>query len=597
MNKRLLLKPALLAALLLFGGCDTALRDLDSRFQEQPGDGIGSGTIDTTPDQNETQMLPPAAGTITEDENTTVGDIKVDAKNAYRVSVRFSDNYNEKGYFTRGEIGQIHFDITNLYTGEPANTDKIDEIVLEAQETIENNGTKTGKYFNFITYSGEEGPRYVIPKDAIKPSDNVAIKTGELSGTTNLIFKATVKLKDDKRSTYRLVVPMVIEKNKSASMAIVPIGTRYENGLFIEKFVIHVVDSYGNKAKDGTHIYTGVVNNPKLYSNAYNGATFAIPDKNPIDYNDTQTWTASRQIDDKTLPTNHWGDVSVSDYNKFYIRTVTQTLDENNNTVTHTSYTPSYYREIILNAFKSDTGTLDKNAKTFTLHTQNAQDNLINVGIEDTDTLVILANRKEHRPENLGGWDIKSIDSADTLSLVSYNFGNDVSDVSFVIGDEYRYDECRQTLMNAAASSFESTDVKDGLAYAELRYVPNMVGKTVFIYANTLLDDKRIGISRKVTLTGTGLGAQTLTCTNDKGTKPDCSMRFRMLQNDSGAIARKVYIAQPTNAGEPVYRYATASRTDCSGWTTVSIYGIDENKTASVKFGDFISDELILNQK
>ncbi len=613
LNKTSIIYAATLSALLLTTGCENATRDIDSEIQRTV-----DSPIQNTPDVNSTvPMLPPNnGGTIEEDENATVGEIKVDAKNAYRVSVKFSDNYNENGYFHRGEIGQVHFDITNLYTGEPANVDTIEEIVLEAQETItvtDDNGAERteGKFFNFITYTGEEGYRYKIPKKSIKASDNVALKVKDLSGTTNIIFSAKIKLKDDKTSTYTLKIPMVIEKNKSSSMAIVPIGSRYENGLYIDKFVIHVVDSYGNKAEDGTRISTGVINNPKLYSNAYNGAvkTYITGTSNVkiLESNDKNiTWLnyvqpqdyATTQVDDTTLPTNNYGNIIGYDwdYNLYTIRT--STLNDKNETVVSYKSAYQYYTSVSGVKYKNDTGKLDGKNKTFTLNPANPSDVINgNSDISSLDTLIILANRKHHKPAYLGGYDIRSVNSDREISLVSIDEDIDVSGLTYVIGDEYRYIDRGQTLANGAASTFESTDVKDGLAYAELRYTPEMVGKNVFIYANTVLDNRRIGISRNVLLFGTGLSKQTLSCTNDKGRKPNCSRRVRITLNDSGKGAYRVNIGHPQIVGQDTFQYATASQTDAEGWTKVSIYGIEENKTATVEFGSLIFDEYIINQK
>ncbi len=533
-TKLLHLAASSLALLLLLNGCENAQRDVESQIERSSATETDPGQIDTPVDENGTIAMQPVDGGTIGDENSTVGEIKIDAKNAYRVAVSFSDNYNENGYFYREEIGQIHFEITNLYTGAPAEVENIDEIVLEVEEK---NSETDGKYFNFITYSGEEGPRYVIPKTSIKAADDVALKIKDLSGSTNVIFKATIRLKDDQTSTYSLKIPLVIEKNKSSSMAIVPIETRYENGLFIDKFVIHVVDSYGNKAKDGTRISTGVINNPKLYSNALNDGVVTTTD-------------------------------------------VLFDIMHNNN----------------ISYFRNDKGTLDRSNQQFVL-SYNAIDTSKDT-VTNLDTLIIIANDQEHKPYNLGGWDIKSVDNESTLSLISLEPGEPVPDVSYVIGDEYRYDACSKTLMNAAASTFESTEVKDGIAYAELRYVPAMVGKTVFIYANSVLEDKRIGISRKVTLKGLGVNESSLTC-DYKLTGPNCSIRYKMLLNGpDDTPAQNMYLEQPKLGGDPVYAYATASKTDCDGWTTVSIYGIDENQTATVTFGGKgIYDELIVNQK
>jgi hypothetical protein len=211
---------------------------------------------------NPENQIPNSGGSTNNDENVTEGTFKIDAKNAYKVSVTFSDEYNQKGYYSKGEIGQLKFNITNIYNKEAADVSIIDSITLEAEEKI---SITQGKYLNFITYEGEEKPIFPISKKSIKAIDDVALKINDLSGTTNIILSVNIQGFDE---PYKLKIPIVIEKNRSSSMAIVPIETRYENGLFIDKFVIHVVDSYGNKAQDGTRISTGVINNPKLYSNA-----------------------------------------------------------------------------------------------------------------------------------------------------------------------------------------------------------------------------------------------------------------------------------------------------------------------------------------
>jgi hypothetical protein len=461
-----------------------------------------------------------SGGNITNDDNTTTGTIKIDAKNAYKVSVKFSDEYNEKGYYSKEEVGQLSFDITNIYTGKLVDTSIIEKITLKAEQLEEanNNENRQGTYLNFITFSGGQGGIYEIEEGYVKASDSVAIKMENLSGITNIILSVTLK---DFDKPFNLKIPIVIEKNKSSSMAIVPIGSRYENGLFIDKYVIHVVDSYGNKAADNTRISTGVINNPKLYSNAY---------------------------------------------------------------------------DTIANAYLDDRGILDKNNSTFTLPA--ASIDTTKDTITSLDTLIVLANQSRHKPENLGGWDIKSINSENELSIIDMDSSiSPITDVSYVIGDEYRYIDYGQTIINAAASTFETTEIKDGLAYAELRYVPEMVGKNIFIYANTRLEDKHIGISRKILLHGTGLIPVTISCTNTNGLKPNCTRSVRIVQNDSGKGAHRVNISQPQLAGEAVYNFATASQTSDTGWTTVSIFNIDVNKTATVEVGALINNEILINQK
>ncbi len=600
-KSRFITYSVVLLASMLVMGCNTADREVDKIgkiINPEDNNSIpnNGGSFINDVDDNDT-----GGNVANDDDNATTGTIKIDAKNAYKVSVKFSEDYNQKGYYSKDDIGEISFDITNIYTNEPADTTIIDSITLEVEEQ---NSPTDGKYLNFITYSGEQGPKYQIPKDSVKASDSVAIKMKELSGTTNIILTSSIKLKNEETtSDYKLKIPIVIEKNKSSSMAIVRTGSRYENGLFIDSFVLHVVDSYGNRAKDGTRISTGVINNPKLYSNAYNGATQEVADNYSININipenifETQTYTTTL-LDDQTLPTNPRNNRIIGyDYGQYNVYLTTSKVvetNETNETIFTTTLSTRYYPNIFGVNSKDDRGNLNRSNGTFTLPAGSID--TTKDTITELDTLIVLANNENHKPVNLGGFDIKSINSDNELSLVSLDSGDDITDVSYVIGDEYRYIEYGQTLINAAASTFETTEVKDGLAFAELRYVPEMVGKNVFIYANTRLEDKHIGISRKILLFGTGLGSATLSCTNTEGRRPDCSQSLFIGQNDSGEGLHRANIGQPRISGAAVFNHTTASQTSDTGWTRVSIYGIDENKTATVTVGGFLNNEYIINK-
>ena len=479
MYKFLHLAAPALAILLLLSGCETAERDLDPQIERST--------------EQDTNINTPAQEDINaSDDNTTEGE-QQESKIAYDINVSFSDNYTQKGYFTRGEVGKIAYTIFNQYNNEPVNTTDIASITLRAEKGEE------GKYFNFIRFDGSKDTNIVIDRN-IKASDYVIVQANSLSGTTNLVID--VAFTDSGKPDIIRKIPIVIEKNKSASMAIVPFEDRYESGLFIKKFVIHVVDSYGNKAKDGTRISTGVINNPKLIN-------------------------------------------------------------------------------------KNGEGTLDKSNSEFTLI--KPADPTITDNLQVTDTLITLANQQEYRPENLGGWDITDIMPQDSkLQIITLDKDPAVNHLSYIVGNEYRYDRCNDTIMNAAASTFESTEVKDGIAFAELRYVPAMVGKTVTIYANTRLNDKRIGISRVVALTGTGLQPVTITCSNEEGKNPTCSKTVTFIQNDSEKFAREALIGSPINTGDAEYAqisFPNGLRTDCNGNLKVFIANIDENKTASYTMG------------
>ena len=403
---------------------------------------------------------------------------------------------------TAGQTQNIHYEIKNFFTKEPADDSVVKYIKFEIDK----------KHAEFFDPTGRHGD--TIEFNSPKATGDIAIKSTNLSGQVPVNFNAVI---DNTDINLTKTLPVVIEKNRSSSMAIVPFQVDYDSstGLFTQTFTIHVVDSYGNKAKDGTRISTGVINNPKLYSS------------------------------------------------------------------------PFYPNSISLQP-----GTLKKSNSTFEISDGNLSANVVDK-ITDQDTLIVLANKNQHKPANLGGWDIASILSDKSLKLYDLDKGKDVSGVSYVIGDEYRYDECSGTIMNAAAATFNSTEVKDGIAQATLRYTPDMFGRNVFIYANSVIDGKRIGVSRPLVLTGLGLEPMTVSLKNDSNvTAPVKSIKVRLVEKGSKKFARHVYIGTPVMSGSELnYAYAEASETDCNGWTTVTIHDILPGKTASVTVGEVINYE------
>jgi len=410
----------------------------------------------------------------------------------------------QKDTMQSGDRQNIHYEIKNFFTKKPADDRAVKNLRFEIDK----------KYAEFFDDHGNHGNVIEFGKgSAGAPAvGDIAIKTNSFSGQARVNIIADI---DGSQIKLTKTLPITIEKNKSSSMAIVPYTTSYKDGLYTTKFVIHVVDSYGNKAKDGTKIQTGVINNPKLYSRAYDVVT----------------------------------DLK---------------------------------------------GNLQRSNHTFTTNVK------IPSSVDSQDTLIILANKEQNRPENLGGWDISGVGEK-SLTLYDLEGSNDAKNVSFVIGNEYRYDECQHTIMNAAASTFTSSDVKDGLAFAELRYTPAMVGKNIFIYANSKIDGKRIGISRKVLFTGTGIEEGSFSCKNeydkDSNQTVSCSQYFLLIQKDSKKIARKVSLQiQPSK----VINYGSAyiEQSNCAGWAKVTINDVKAGETATVTFGgDVMLDETIINQK
>jgi hypothetical protein len=566
MKKRMIaLSGIAIATLLTFNACDST-----SRYDDEAGSGIenskpeanqpSTGVVTDNPEPF-VPITTPNTGNIPDTNQTDANDtVQIKTING-TYSVKFTPEFDS---MTAGQTQNIHYEISNFFTKKPADNSVVNYLKFEIDD----------KYAEFFDPQGRHGDTIEF-KNGAESTGDIAIKSSSLSGQVRMNFNAVI---DNTDINLTKSFPITIEKNKSSSMAIVPYETVYDGkGLFIQKYVIHVVDSYGNKAKDGTNIQTGVINNPKLYSRAYNGGKGYV---NGV-YNGN--------LDSQTLPRTLDGKVSKMDFGAVNTDTF---INDKNETITYYTYaqTVDYH-------LKDDKATLNKSNGTFTLDASTSDK--INSTISNLDTLIVLANKKEHKPYNLGGWDIEKVLGDSQLKVYDLDKADDVSGVSYVIGDEYRYDECSRTIMNAAASSFEVTKIEDGVAYAELRYTPAMVGKNIFIYANSKLDDNRIGISRKVLLTGTGLEEVSFSCKNESKTSfTECSESFLMIQNDSGKIAREVYVAQPVVDGTSVGAHATITRTGCNGMATIRVYNVPPEKAASFKFGGkILSNELIINQK
>ncbi len=498
MKKTIILSSIAIVAMLGISACDSNYENNrhgdESIIGSNPSNTPSTGVVTDNP--LPFQPIDTPTGTITPpDSNNTDSNNSATIKTILGTySVKITPEYNA---ITAGQTQNIHYEITNFFTKKPADDSVVKYIKFNIDE----------KHAEFFDPQGRHGD--TIEFNNAKATGDIAIKSTNLSGQVPINFNAVI---DNTDINLTQSLPVVIEKNRSSSMAIVPFQVEYDDktGLFTETFTIHVVDSYGNKAQDGTRISTGVINNPKLYGSPFQLNTF---------------------------------------------------------------------------------GTLKKSSGTFEIQDGNFSADVIDK-ISEQDTLIVLANQQQHKPANLGGWDIKTILSDKSIELFDLDAGDDVSHLSYVVGDEYRYDECSATLMNAASATFNSTEVKDGIAQATLRYTPDMFGRNVFIYANSIIDGKRIGISRPLLLNGLGLETMTVSFKNDTNQTIDRSMRVRLVQKGSKKFARHTYIGEPVMSGsESNYAYTTASQTDCNGWTTVTIYGIEPEKTASVVVGDTINYE------
>ncbi len=459
MKKReMLLSSIAVVALLTLTACESTdryTRHDDSVISniEEPAVGNISDTPISTPTYDNNITSP--------EQNVT---IKA-ADNVYEIYIAPEENS-----LTSNQTQTIHYEIKDLFTKKVANDDTIEKIEF----------TINSQFAKFIDYDGTEGNTFTLTGEKAKSIGDVAIKSLGNSGQVDVNFKVTIN-GITKELTKRF--PVVIIKNQSSSISMIPVPKyaaydKYNNGLYVDKFTLHVVDKYGNKAKDGTYVHVGTVNNLKqnLNTNLYTpqlGTTGAFVTAN--------------------------------------------------------------------NSFR-----FDNNLTLSNVISDNES------SVDNKDTIVILPNAQRNDPRYLGGWRIREIQSNNQELTMwdTYTWAEDKNGLSFAIGDDKKFNSCDATLANAAIYSDTDYKVKDGIVNIELRYGPYMVGKTVFLYANTKIDGERIGISRKIDLKGTGITDMTYTCdASDKDAYPSgrtCNWTGYLKFNDSGVTVKNVYVDRRT---------------------------------------------------
>jgi len=453
-----------MAALLAFTACEST--DRYDRHGDAGAIGNtpanGAGSIGNLPGNGGVVSDKPTVGDIdkgvitTPDENSTVKA----AGNVYQIHIS-----PENGSITSNQAQKIHYDIKDLFSDKEADSGAIEKIEFVVD----------GKLAKFINYKGEEGNTFTLEGSSATAVGDVAIKSLNHSGQMDVTFRVTIS---GITNTLTKRFPVVVIKNSSSSISMIPVPNyaaydKYKNGLYVDKYTLHVVDKYGNKAKDGTYVHVGTVNNLKQ-------------------------------------------DAGLRLYSKQFPIPITGGFTSSTNSFTF-----------------DDERTLEN------VNSDNEQ------SVDTQDTIVILPNEQRSDPRYLGGWRIGDIQNDKLLTMVDTYTWEDKKGLSFVIGDDKKFNNCDATLANAAIYSDTDYKVKDGIVNIELRYGPYMVGKSVFLYANSLIDGDRIGISRKIDLKGTGIEDMTYSCdASDMNTSRSCSWTGYLKFSDSGVDVKNVNVGR-----------------------------------------------------
>lgn len=147
------------------------------------------------------------------------------------------------------------------------------------------------------------------------------------------------------------------------------------------------------------------------------------------------------------------------------------------------------------------------------------------------DTLVVLASSASsaaYHPSIMGGWEIKSV-AGNTLTLLEEYAGSTVGSLTYAVGNNRRvtaHDGISTVDLDVANGVYSVNE--EGLASILLTYDPLLAGKTIFLYANTVVEGKRVGTALKSIATGTGYEGSG-TCANANG----CPLNIQLTLKDS----------------------------------------------------------------
>jgi hypothetical protein len=192
--------------------------------------------------------------------------------------------------------------------------------------------------------------------------------------------------------------------------------------------------------------------------------------------------------------------------------------------------------------------------------------------VEEGDNVVILAEANRLDSKYLGGWVIGTKVDDKTLNFESKYFGDTTEKLTFVVGNENRYDGCEKTVKVADFDSADKTYTTDdnGNAKLTLRYDPYLIGKDVYIYANSY-SDKRVGTALRKKLWGTGIPVPaSLTCTAPDSGSKTCTFDFVLTPSDSPKVLQDVRIGGFKLSGECTVK-STDLLTECDGVVSITV--------------------------
>lgn len=484
--------------------------------------------------------------------------------------------------------------------------------IAQLLDNIDSNPQSFGTLDKYEVQTQSDGTAkvvYTAPNDLSgldgNKTINFSVENSSLTKTSTLDFTSN---SDDNSSATTYIIKTIVPNSFAVDMSdnlSIQIVKKSNENIYIDNADVHNVKVVSqnhliyfdkNQTKTETEYSEYGSKTISIWSGKYSGIDFV--DINATIFNGEENVTISQQLKVvvlsgpiSALSINYLSTTYDSDTGLFVNKYAVHAVDRYSNPANKGS--KIYFGAINgVKVYADENGSIGIDNGKSEFNVTNI--NLDNKGVEELDTLIVLAGDNRLDENYLGGWLIDDIVDSDTISFKETYSGDSTNNLTFAIGNEKRYDRCDESVR---VIDFDSTDgtyeIDDkGIAYITAKYDPFLVGHTVFFYANAV-DNQRVGTSLKTILFGTGIDYPgEISCSAEEDKNTTCEVIFAGFTSNGIAVK-----GAPLRGTFALYDDKGSCRlidesnvTACDGSYVVSI-DIEKNTTCTVRWTSAVDYE------
>lgn len=187
------------------------------------------------------------------------------------------------------------------------------------------------------------------------------------------------------------------------------------------------------------------------------------------------------------------------------------------------------------------------------------------------DSVIVLSQENKTNPLYLGGWIVDNVKNNSTLEFSKPYTGKDTDGLTFVVGNEKRYDICEKQVKLIDFDSDDNTYTLNtgGMKEIRLRYPSYMVGKDVYLYVNSY-DENRTGVSIRKKLWGNGIDSTVDATACTAGNNCNIDISFTVKNSDAPLKNENFSLGNFTISSKCANPTLTKSNTKCDGIITIN---------------------------